>query len=436
MAQTGIPVGSALARKLFGVAVFSVTQRANTLLKNMTGPAPKEADAMAKIKGQSSPDMPVVRVTDLAKTQGDQVSMDLFNVIGGKVLVGDVNAEGKGEKLTWSSVNARIDLVTKVVDAGGKMAQQRTVRNLRGFAMSAITGYFPRFENQQTLCVLAGGRGDQTGMDWVIPQQFVTGTTTAADADFASIMVNPVQAPTYNRHYVVNGSGLTQGGQQLGSIASTDILKLGHIDALRALIDDMDFPLQPVKIADDPAADDEPMWLLLLGPRQYAALVQDTTANGNIRAFQQNAWNRASYGTKHPLFRGEVGMWNGILVKKMTRSIRFLTSSYCNIITSANALTATETQQQINGSLGANKAVERGLLLGAQAMANVYGRNQGSDFFASYNERLYNFERNYEAMGEMMNGKAKVRFGIPDGAGNTVPTDLGVLVVDSAISTV
>jgi N4-gp56 family major capsid protein len=352
------------------------------------------------------------------------------------VLVGDVNAEGKGEKLTWSSVNARIDLVTKVVDAGGKMAQQRTVRNLRGFAMSAITGYFPRFENQQTLCVLAGGRGDQTGMDWVIPQQFVTGTTTAADADFASIMVNPVQAPTYNRHYVVNGSGLTQGGQQLGSIASTDILKLGHIDALRALIDDMDFPLQPVKIADDPAADDEPMWLLLLGPRQYAALVQDTTANGNIRAFQQNAWNRASYGTKHPLFRGEVGMWNGILVKKMTRSIRFLTSSYCNIITSANALTATETQQQINGSLGANKAVERGLLLGAQAMANVYGRNQGSDFFASYNERLYNFERNYEAMGEMMNGKAKVRFGIPDGAGNTVPTDLGVLVVDSAISTV
>jgi len=34
----------------------------------------------------------------------------------------------------------------------------------------------------------------------------------------------------------------------------------------------------------------------------------------------------------------------------------------------------------------------------------------------------------------VMNGKAKVRFSIPDGAGNTEPTDLGILVVDSAVS--
>lgn len=431
--QTSVPVGSTLARKLFGVALFATTQRANGLMKNLTGPAPKQPDAEKKLKQQSAPDMPVVRVTDLAKTQGDQVSMDLFNVISGKPLVGDINAEGKGEKLSWSSMNAFINLLTKVVDAGGKMSQQRTVYQLRGLAMANLVGYFPRLEDQQTLVMLAGSRGDQTGLDWVVPQQFTTGASTAADVDFASILVNTVQAPTYNRHYVVNAAGFTQGGQQLGSIASTDKLKLSHLDILREIIDDSEVQLQPVKIADDPAANDEPMWLLLLPPRAYSTLLQDATANNNIRAFQQYAWTRASYGSKHPLFRGEVGMWNGIFVKKITRSIRFLSQSFTNIITQANRYAATETAQQV-ANIGASAAVERGLLLGAQAMANVYGRNQGSDFYASYNERLYNFERNYEAMGEVMNGKAKVRFSIPDGAGNVEPTDMGVLVVDSCVA--
>lgn len=432
--QTSVPVGSNIARKLFGVALFAITQRANGFMKNMTGAAPKQADSEKKLKGQSSPDMPVVRVTDLSKTQGDQVTMELFNVIGGKPLIGDVNAEGKGEKLSWSSLTSRIDLLTKVVDAGGKMSQQRTVHQLRGLAMANLVGYFPRLEDQQTLVHLAGTRGDQTGVDWVVPQEFVTATSTAADADYASIMVNPVLAPSYNRHYVVNGAGLTQGGAQLGSIAGTDVLKLTHLDLLRQIIDDSEVPLQPVKIMDDPAAADEPMWILLLPPRNYSQLLQDATASNNIRAFQQNAWNRASYGSKHPLFRGEVGMWNGILVKKLTRSIRLLASSTTKIITVGNRYTATETNQTVAAGIGATKAVERGLLLGAQALANVYGRNQGSDHFASYNERLYNFERNYEAMGEVMNGKAKVRFSIPDGAGNVEPTDLGVLVLDSIVS--
>jgi N4-gp56 family major capsid protein len=432
--QTNIPAGSSLAVKKYGVALFAVTQRANTLLKNLTGEAPKQADAEAKLQGQTSPDMPVVRVTDLSKTFGHEVSMDLFNVIGGKPLVGDVNAEGKGDKLTWSSMDARINLLTKVVDAGGKMTQQRTIHQLRGIAMANLMGYFPRLENQQALVHLAGDRGDQAGTDWVVPKRFETGTQNAADADFDSIMVNPVKAPTYNRHYVVSGNTLVQGGQQLGSIASTDTLKLAHLDALIGLLDDMEYPMQPIKIADDPAAEDEPLYLLLAPPRAYSALLTDTSASGNIRSFQQNAWNRASYGSKHPLFRGEIGMWNRILVRKMSRSIRFLPGSYTKIVTSANKLTATETNQQINPSLGAGKAVERCILLGAQALANVYGRNQKSDWYASFAERLYNFERNYEAMGEVMNGKAKVRFNVTNQDGDPEPTDLGVMVIDVAVS--
>lgn len=422
---TSVPVGSAIARKLYSVALFASTQRAPTMLRNLTGPAPKQSDAEAKLKGQTTPDMPFVRVTDLSKTQGEAVSVDMFNVIGGKPIMGDRNAEGRGEPLTWSSFDAKIDLATKVVDAGGKMTQQRTLHNLRGIALANLKGYMPRLETQQTLVHIAGARGSVTGVDWVVP--------LASDTDFAEIMVNPVKAPTYNRHYVVNGNNLTQGGLQLGSIADTDILRLEHLDFLRGVIEDSELKLQPVKIMDDPAADDEPMWVILVTSRQWQA-IQTNTSGLVWRTFLQNAWARKSHGSKHPLFSGEPGMWNGFLIKKMDRAIRFMPGDSTNIVTVANRYTATETAQVVNAGLSAGKAVDRAIVLGAQAMVNVYGRNASTDYFYSWKEHLYNFERNLEVAGEMMNGKVKVRFSVPNGAGQSEPTDHGIYVIDSVVN--
>ena len=49
MSQTQVPAGSALARKLYSVALFAQTQKANGFTKNLTGNAPKQADAESKI---------------------------------------------------------------------------------------------------------------------------------------------------------------------------------------------------------------------------------------------------------------------------------------------------------------------------------------------------------------------------------------------------
>lgn len=422
--QTSVAKGSALARKLYSVALFAQTQKAPGFSRSLTGPAPTTGDALNKLKGQTSPDMPVVRVTDLSKTAGDTISVDLFGVIGGKPIMGDADAEGQGEKLTSSSMDVSIDLTTKVVDAGGKMSQQRTVHDLRNIAMAQLVSYFARLDDQATLVHLAGARGSQATKDWIVP--------LASDGDFASIMVNSVKAPTRNRHYVASGNYLVNGGEQLGSIATTDLLKLEHIDGLRTLLDEMDYPLQPVKIADDPAAADEPMWVLYVSPRQWSTLLGNTGSTG-IRAFQQNAWNRASYGSKHPLFKGEVGMWNGILVKKLNRAIRFGTGDSAKIVTSANAATATETSQAIAAAVTANFAVDRGLLLGAQALANVYGRNKASDYHFAWYENKYNFGRALEVAGDCMGGKAKTRFNYGTDAAPE-PTDHGVLVLDTVVS--
>lgn len=421
--QTQIAAGSPLARKVFGAALFAKTVAFAGMVKNLTGNAPKQSDAEAKLKGQTVPDMPIVRVTDLTKSAGDSVSVDAFDTISGKPIMGDRNAEGRGEALSSSSMDIRIDNTTKSVDAGGKMSQQRTLHSLRGIAMSQLVGYFGRLDNQKALVHMAGTRGTQTGKDWVVP--------LSSDADFADIMVNTVKAPTYNRHLVVNGTGFTAGGAQLASIASTDLWTLNHVDELAVLLSDHNFGLQPVRLNDDPAADDDPIkGVLYLTERQWA---QIKTSNAFQTAVQQ-AWARKSYGTKHPLFSGEPIMWNGILIRKQNKfAIRHIQSDTTKIVTVANRYTATETDVTVNAGLTAGYAVERSILLGAQALAYVFGRNQGSDSGFNWLENKYNFERNLEVAGESMGGMSKLRFTFDDGQGNKEPTDNGVFVIDTAV---
>lgn len=421
MAETNIPSGSPLAVKIYSAALFANTLKNTTAMDNLMGPVEPTA-AMSKVSGQTSPGVPIVRIDNLMKGAGDVVSLDLVDTISGEPLMGDVNREGKGSTLSFSSMEIKIDLTSKVIDAGGSMSQQRTKHNLREIALAQLSGYFPRLTAQTSLVHLSGARGSQMGTDWAIPLSSAT--------NYASIMVNPVLAPTYNRHFVVNGAGLTQGGQQLASIVSTDLLKLAHLDLLRKKLDDMDQPLQSVKLTGDSASNTSKMWVFLATPNQYSVLLTE----GSLRSFQQQAVNRAAYfDTKHPLFAGEVGMWNGILVVKNDRAIRFAIGESTQVITAGNAASATQTAQTINGSLSSGYAVERGLLLGAQALGIAYGKTKVSGMQYGWKEHWYNFESNLEVMGEKVCGHMKTRFSVDDGTGTKVPTDFGVIAVDSAV---
>ena len=421
MAETNVASGSTLAVKHYSAALFANTLKGSTAIDSLVGPVEPSA-AMQKVAGQTNPGMPIVRIDNLTKTAGDVVSLDLVDTVGGEPLMGDVNREGRGSALSFSSMEIKVDLSSKVIDAGGSMSQQRTKHQLREIALAQLSGYFPRLDAQETLVHLAGARGSQTGSDWTIPTQ--------SAPNFASILVNPVKAPTYNRHFVVNGANLTQGGQQLGSIVSSDSLRLAHLDLLRKKLDDMDQPLQSVKLSGDRAAQTSKMWVFLATPNQYSILLTE----GSLRAFQQNAINRAAYfDCRHPLFAGEVGMWNGILVIKNERAIRFMPGESTKIVSAANAATAIETDQAVNAALTSGYAIERGLLLGAQALGVAYGKTSVSGMQFGWKEHWYNFESNLEVMGEKVCGKAKTRFTIDDGSGFKVPTDFGVIAVDSAV---
>jgi hypothetical protein len=428
MSQTNISSASPQANKQYSKALSAMATRAITPLTSMTGPMPSHSDAMKKLKTQTTPDMPVVRVDELSKGPGDKVQVDCAQVVQLRAIMGDANAEGQGAPLKYSSQEFRLDMATLPVSAGGTMSQQRLPHDLRENAVRQLAAGMPRFRFQRALVHLAGARGVQAGNDWIVP--------LSTDGDFANQMVNTVQAPTYNRHWVVNGTALTQGGAQLASAATTDQLKLSHVDELAALWDEMGTKMSPIQIPGDPAAADDPIkGILFVDPLVWDALIRETTSGYNLRTFEQNAMKRAAYGdlAKHPLFSGAPLMWNGILIRKMSYAIRFNASDSVAHVTSANRLTATETNVTVAAGLSTTHQVARSLFLGAQALAMVSGGNKTSEETYSLLENRTNFGRNLELAGEIMGAEGKFRFNLPNSSGVEEPTDFGVAVIDSVV---
>lgn len=416
MAQTVIPAGHPMARKVYGAAVFAELTRKPTFSNAITAPAPKQAEAQRKLaKEQSAHTYPCVRVSDLSKGGGDSITVDLFNILQGKPTMGDRKLVGRMMPLKNSTMEVTLDQVRGGVDTGGRMSQQRTVHNLRGIGRAGITGWWARFMDQWKLVHICGARGDMDTADWVIP--------TSDDPEFAEIMVNTVQAPTYNRHfYAGDATGLDD-------LDTADILSLDDIDKLRAAIDESDMPLQPVVLEDDPGSWDEPLYVLYVSSRQWHYL-QNRTGASSWRQFMANARER---GSKNPLFKGEPGMWNGILVRKTQRAVRFHQGTTVTVATSASAFTTTTVQIAADqfdgdGSTAAGvHAVDRAFLLGAQALAEVWGKDSESGTHMRWWEEQIDHGNAWEASVAGIGGCAKLRFR----DSNEVDTDHGVMVIDS-----
>ena len=411
MAQTVISRGDALARKIYGVGVFVESIRRSTFRKKLTGPVPKQPASMAKARMrsmQTSPDMPIVQVTDLTKTMGDTVSIDLFGVLTGEPIMGDEKASGSGQPLHTSSQDVSLNQYRKVADPGGRMTQKRTVHDLRQVCRANLADWFSRCEDQLCHVHLAGTRGFEAGPDWCIP--------LASSANFSKIVVNDVKAPTYNRRY------LAADATGVGDLAITDVLSLEEIDRLRAILDEMSLPPQPVKIPGDQASQDDPLYVLMVTSRQWHYLETTQSARGHDwRTFISNAQLRARY-SKHPLFVGAMngmsGIWNGIMVIKTNRAIRIPTGSIIKENSAAN----------VEADATALVDTDRALLLGGQALAEVLG-DAGAigGFPMRWVEEMTDFENAIEIAGVAMGGKSKIRF---TGSDNEA-TDFGVATFDS-----
>ncbi|TJZ62544.1 phage capsid family protein, partial [Chitiniphilus eburneus] len=198
------------------------------------------------------------------------------------------------------------------------------------------------------------------------------------------------------------------------------------VDALRTLLDSMPLPPPSVKFEGDQAASDAPLRVLLTSSEQYTSIVR----SGNFRTWQANAMARAQLAKQHPLFMGEAGLWNGILVVKMPKPIRFYAGNSLNWCQSVSS--ATEQTDLVPASFGTQYAVDRALLLGGQALAEAFGkaRQTGNPYF--WSEKELDHGDKLEILVGMISGKSKVRFEIDHGTQKEI-TDFGVMAIDTAV---
>jgi len=423
MAETVIPYGSPQAVRVQSAGLFALSQQRISRLNSLAGKLPQQSDAESTLRRQSGNQLPIVRCQDLTKMAGDEVTFDLINLIGGKPIMGERYAEGKGDRMDFSQDSLRINQTRKPISAGGKMTQQRTPHQLRALAQSLGHDYMSRLEDQLSLVHLAGARGFADDIEWAVP--------LASDPDFSDIVVNTVKAPTRNRHFMSTGSGIepiAASGNEI-TIATTDVMNIDLVDAVRTKLDSMPLPPPPVKFEGDLMASDAPLRVLLCSSEQYTSLVRST----NFRTWQANAMARAQMAKQNPLFMGEAGIWNGILIVKMPKPIRFYAGNSLRWCPSTTANTETSTDL-VPAAFGAGYAVDRALLLGGQALAQAYGkfRQSGGSYFIS--EKELDHGDKLEILLGMIGGTSKIQFLVDHGGTAKQYTDFGVMAIDTAVA--
>lgn len=403
------------------VGLFYTHMQRNSTMARLTGSMPKgEAGAEATMRKQTTQHMPIVTCQDLSKGKGDEVTFHLLNPIGAKPIMGSKTAEGRGTGMSISEDKLRVNQARFPLDLGDTMTTIRSPVDLRRLGRPAAQMLMDGYIDQSLLVHMAGARGYHNNIEWKVP--------TDADADFADIMVNPVKAPTKNRHFVVDGTGIKPFAVSSGEIdlATTEVLKMDVVDAIRTTMEQIALPPPQVMFEGDKAAMDSPLRVLLVSPAQYSSFSTDSS----FRSMQAAAMARASQANQHPLFLGEAGLWNGILIVKMPKPIRFYagdTIKYCASYTSE-----TESSCTVPAGFGTTFAVDRAILLGGQAVAQALAASDKSGIPFFWSEKELDHGDKLELLIGAIRGVSKIRFEVDTGAGKEY-TDYGTIAIDTAV---
>lgn len=430
MSATLIPFGSIPSMLRQSVGLFAATMQRKTMLNRLCGPLPQQKDAENKLRLQSSTDYPILRCMDLTKFAGDRITFDLINQVGGLPIMGDAYAQGLGEAMSFAQDGLRIDVSRKPISAGSMMSQQRTLHELKGLAVALAHGYMGRLEDQRTLVHLAGARGFHNNGEWVVP--------LASDPAFAKVMINPVRAPSHNRHFMVNGSNITPFSATANAVnmQSTDQMSMDVLDSIRTWIDGVPFAPGAVKFNGDELAEDSPLRVLLVSSEQYTAFLR----SGIFRTLQAQSVARAAAAKNNPIMLGDAGLWNGILIVKMPKPIRFFAGNPINHCLSAQSQVETTTDL-VPAGFGTAFAIDRAILLGSQALGQALGKAKlmnkageesidGVPMF--YSEEIMDHGARPEVLVGLVNGMSKIQFLIDMGTASEF-TDFGVVSIDTAV---
>ncbi len=420
--KTSMGAGSPNAQFVQAAGLFAQSMQRNSTLNRMVGKMPSgEGEVNNVLRKQTSTDMPIVRTVDLSRGKGDEVEFHFVQPAGAYPIMGDRKAEGKGTGITLDKGRVRVNQARFPVDLGSAMTGIRSPVDFRKVGRPIAQSFMDSYQDQSMLVHMAGARGYHDNIEWRLP--------TADHADFAEMAINPVKAPTKNRHFVADGSAIKPFAVNAGEVdlATTDLLDMDVVDSIRTVIESIALPPPAIKLPGDKVADDSPLRCLMVTPAQYHSFSQDP----NFRQFQANAMARASKAENHPLFLGEVGLWNGVLICKMPKPIRFYagnTISYCDSYTSENESTCV-----VPAAFGTTHAVDRAILLGGQALAQAFAASDQGGMPYFWSEETFDHGNARELLIGAIQGLAKIRWLVNQGNGTKHFTDHGAIVIDTSV---
>jgi N4-gp56 family major capsid protein len=320
--------------------------------------------------------------------------------------MGDKKLEGRGDTMTFAHDKVGINQGRHNIDNGGAMFVQTVGQPINQIAQALLKSWYKDLDEETTLYHLAGARGSDYNEQLIVPLE--------SDNEFEEIMVNPVVAPTFSRHFY-GGDALS-----LQNVDSSDLMSLATLDNLSLYLQEMTNPIKHVSLAGDEAADENPFYILFVTPRQWRDL-QNQSSTADFNKLIASAMNR-SKGFNHPLFKGDFLMKDKIMVRKMNRRIRFNAGTQVKVSqNNANATTQLLTAQ-VN--------IERAILLGSQAMAYAHGKTKTTNSHFSIREDEKDNGNTKEYTIAYCNGKKALQFRDRNGWLH----DHGRIVVDTAVA--
>ena len=402
------------------VGLFATHMRRNSTMAQLTGKMPTATEAENTVRKQTSTSMPIVRAQDLSKGKGDEVEFNLLNPVNAQPIMGSEMAEGRGVGMSFTVDRLKVNQARFPIDLGDTMTTLRSPVDYRRFGRPVAQSLMDRYIDQSLLVHMAGDRGYNTAFDWTIP--------LASDPKFNAIMVNRVLPPSKNRHFIVDGTGVQAFKENAGEIdiTTTDMFKMDTVDAMKSVLDTESLPTPVIEVENDPSAIDAPLRVWLVSPDQYNKFAADP----QFRQIQASAYARASQAKNHPLFMGEVGIWNGFLIKKMPKAIRFYGGN--DMRYSPDAYSETVATAKVPASFGTSFAIDRSIILGGQAVAEALAASDKSGIPFFWSEKDLDHGDKKELLIGAIRGVKKIRFGVDTGNGAEI-TDYGVTVVDTVV---
>lgn len=421
MSNTNLGYGAPGAMIDQAVGVFHQSNQRSGIFRHLTGAMPKMSDAANGAGAtQTKAEMPIVRCQDLTKGKGDEITFNLVQPVGAYPIMGSETAEGRGTAMSIAPAKLRVNQVRFPVGLGDSMTSLRSPVDFRMLGRPIAQKLMDGYIDQSLLTHMAGARGFHDNIEWYVP--------TTAHPKFDEMLVNPVKAPTRNRHLIVDDSnGVKDFAVVSGEVdlAPTDLFKIDTIDSGRLWMESIALPPPPVIFDGDKMGADAPLRVWLVSPAQFSGYSIDPT----FRTYQAHAHAR---GQGNPIFMGQdTILFNGVLIVKMPRPIRFYagdTIKYC-----ASNTSETESSCIVPASFGTTHAVDRSIMLGGQALCEALAASEKSSIPMFWSEKKMDHDDKVELLIGAIRGVSKTRFAVDQGNGEKHYTDHGVVVIDSAV---